>query len=525
MQGADFLDDTSETTDHETKSGDGFFGWLLSLLSPENDPEREKKKLLKDIAKQLKRHRYKFYKPGSEEVLPPMAEFFHEIYRVVGPAQVFLERAEGSSAIRAIIIEYYLSDEQRQMLDMFSAENIRALAEKMDTKQLAAQLKDKLVAFYSAFDNDKVRQIEDTFGLFQLFLEIVHFDYYFLLKKFDSGLPERDLMYKPKFEQINGDYIVDDLKDFLSILPQIQADAPWKNLFEILKAYKAEGVVSVPAWKKALRSVVDVRKSYVLRLIVQHISKDPYYREQSFPGSDRIVDDYLSKIKTQTELTIQKILKERRGKKIDQITQFVFGTTAVSRMKFYTEKTNMTFAKKMMGGFIHVEPLNYLKAFLLDYFKRDIKDLVDILLIRGRWTTNLMSQQLSDSFHALMELSERLVKFDDSLAEEGERGIALKAALSKSDRDKNAQIILRKILKDINDEAYTILQQSAQNLVSMGKNLKTVLEDYGKKPHQVLNNWSELEAVSDQNLEEQITAVYKKTYYFIQLLQFFVQRK
>ncbi len=86
----------------------------------------------------------------------------------------------------------------------------------------------------------------------------------------------------------------------------------------------------------------------------------------------------------------------------------------------------MVFSKKMLGGFTHVVPLNYLKAFLLDYFKKDIREVVDILLIRGKWSTNLTSQQLSEAFHNLMTAADELVKFAESLSEEGQRGISLR---------------------------------------------------------------------------------------------------
>ena len=41
-------------------------------------------------------------------------------------------------------------------------------------------------------------------------------------------------------------------------------------------------------------------------------------------------------------------------------------------MKYYTEKENLAFAKKMLGGYIYIAPMNYLKAFLVDFCKKDI---------------------------------------------------------------------------------------------------------------------------------------------------------
>ncbi len=209
---------------------------------------------------------------------------------------------------------------------------------------------------------------------------------------------------------------------------------------------------------------------------------------------------------------------------MEKLSALVFGTSVVTRTKYYTERANMAFSKKMLGGFLYIAPVNYLKAFLLDYFKKDVKAIVDVLLIRGKWTTNLMSQQLSESFHGLMQVSEKLVAFDDSLAEEGEQGTKLKNLVHRADKDKNSLLILRKLLKEINDEALVLIQGSVQYLIVIGKNLKMLIEDYEKKPHELVINWKEVEGAVEGEIKEKLSDIYKKMYYFIQLIQLFIKK-
>ena len=66
---------------------------------------------------------------------------------------------------------------------------------------------------------------------------------------------------------------------------------------------------------------------------------------------------------------------------------------------------------------------------------------------------------------------------------------------------------------------------SAQNLIIMGRSLKAVLEDKGKKNHQLIINWKEIESASESDVKEEISRVYRKIYHFVQLMQFFVKRK
>ena len=77
----------------ETEGGakpSGVLQRIFSMFSGMGDPDAEKKKFLRIIAKELPRSRYKFYKPKGQEALPGLPRFFHEIYRITAPAQVLL---------------------------------------------------------------------------------------------------------------------------------------------------------------------------------------------------------------------------------------------------------------------------------------------------------------------------------------------------------------------------------------------------------------------------------------------------
>jgi hypothetical protein len=177
----------------------------------------------------------------------------------------------------------------------------------------------------------------------------------------------------------------------------------------------------------------------------------------------------------------------------------------------------------MLGGYIFVQPMNYLKAFLLDFVKKDIKEIIDTLLIKGEWTTNVMAQQISESLHHLLEISDQVLQFDESLADEGEIGSKLKMMATKADRDQNSMTILKKLLKEVNDRAQMMIKGAAQSLIAVGKNIKLCIEDHQKQPHELIINWKELDNALEQDIQTMMSAVYKKIYYFIQLLQFFIK--
>ncbi len=509
----------------EAKSG--FLGKLLSVLTKASDPDKDKKKQLKEIEKQLKRHKFKFYKPKTGEALSAMAKFFYEIYSIVGPAKILLDHAEASVVLKTIIIENYLTEEQLKMKESFEDAEIRKAIEnqKGDVKAVTENLKSNLVNFFSIFDNTKVQKINNTFNLMTLFLDFISFDYYFLLRKFDSRFPENDFTYSPRFEDINGEYIVEDLKDFIILIPFLGLDEEWDSLFDVLSEYKGTEIINRKNWQKVLRKNRDVRVSKIMELIIRAVDKDPSYTFTAQKPNKRIVEDYLNKLKSQVELSIQKVLKEKQNRKIEGLAKEVFGTTAISRMKNYTENANIAFSRKMLGGYTYVTPVNYLKAFLIDYCKKDIREISDILLIRGKWTTNISSQQLSDAFYGLMSATEELIAFDEQLSEEGKRGSEISKLLKRRDADKSNITLLRKMLKDINNDALRLMNTSGGHLVAIAKSFKLVYEDYNKKRPELITNWKEIGPQFEGGVAPCLTEAYKKSYYFVQLLQMYTKKK
>jgi len=502
----------------------GFFERILLFFLGGGDPEREKRKLLKQIANNLKKLRFKFYRPKEEQALPALARYFFEIYKVVGPARNLLANAAESAALRAIVVENHLTEEQKSLRQHFEESTIREQAVAISPKELVAQLKESMVRFFSDFDPQVVKQINAIFSSLLCFIRFVSFDFYFVIRKFDSSFQENNFTGSPKFETINIEYVADDLKDFLDVSFPMDRDADWGNVLDVLKLYRGMDVVSRPAWNKLISTIDDIRKSGVLTLIIQHAEKDPFYKPEISITSERIVEPYLDKLKTQTEAAIQKILSERRNQKVDQLCKAVFGSVAVSRSKNYTERASVTFEKRLVTGFTRTEPLNYLKAFLLDFFKKDIREIHDLLIIRGRWSTSILSQQLSEAFHQTMSVAESIVRFDDSLADEGELGMKLRKAMGRIvDRDPASSRLLRTQLDEVNRMAQHMINEAAQNLIVIAKNLKLILDDYARTDHELLLNWKEIEAISEEPIKGRIVVIYKKIFFFVQLMQLFVK--
>ncbi|GAB1433440.1 DUF5312 family protein [Spirochaetota bacterium] len=519
---------TTNSAKKENKPGsdssfsNSFLGKVLGLFGM-GEPDADKKRLVKTIGKDLSRSRYKFYKPRSLEALPVLAKFFYETYKIIAPAQLVLTNAAQSGVLKSFVIDSFLTEEQKLMAEALYESNIQEKGKQIGIKELQEHVKQTMISFFSLFDSEKTAQIDNAYSTILSFINFINFDFFFLIKKFDSNVSERSFSYDPKFEAIAGDYISDDIHDFLEVFLSLNMDADWKRIFSALKEYKNLDVIQVDSWLKLVPALKDVKNSGVLEQILMHITEDPFLSIVPKPAVERIVEPYLDKLKNQAAITIQKIVQERRNSKIDELSKAVFGTSIVLRMKNYTEKANSVYAKRMLGGFTQTNALNFLKAYLIDYFKKDVREIVDTLLIRGQWSTILQSQQLSDAYHSLLEVSEDIIEFDDSLGDDGLLNAKLRNTMAKVDRDRDSVKYLRQILKDVNDKAIDLINRAAINLITVGRHLKALIEDYAKPRHELIQNWKDVENSIDIPIKDLMMESYKKLYYMVQLLQYYTK--
>jgi hypothetical protein len=498
-----------------------FLDKLLSLFGGNKDPESAKKRQLKQLVKELSGNKYaRFYRPKTEDADSSLGKFFYDIYRVIASAQVLLQNAAKSAQLKQTVAEAFLDKNLQEIKARLSPESIEDRAQKTPIKNLTAQLEKDLAALSAAFDSSRIESIDRCYSLILALAQFVSYDFFFLLKKFDSGVTERNFSYQPKFSAVRGEYLSDDLKDFLEIAFALDPDQDWKTALRILKIYKNGIDVAAPdQWNRVLVNLRELRKSNILELMIRHIDKKPQWISQPKLVDEHIAAAYLEGKRTEVRAAIDQIVNAKKNAQVNALAKMIFGSAEIERTKFYTVKGSEIYVKKNFDGFLFAVGINYLKAFLLDHFKKEIRELCDLLLIRGQWTNINLSQQMSGCFHRIMELSDKLIAFDETLSENGENGSRLKASILKADRDKSQARYVVLILKNVNDEAQGLINASGQALIGIGKNLKTLLEDYQKPTKELILNWKELEGASETPIGQRMADTYKKIYYFVQMLQ------
>ena len=102
----------------EPQAKESFFQSLLASLFKSSNPEAEKKRRLKLIAKNIAKTKYhNFYRASSGEMLAPFGKLIFDIYKIIASAQMMFRNAQNPAIFKRQIINYVMSDQQLAMLE------------------------------------------------------------------------------------------------------------------------------------------------------------------------------------------------------------------------------------------------------------------------------------------------------------------------------------------------------------------------------------------------------------------------
>ncbi|MBE6350637.1 MAG: hypothetical protein E7062_07845 [Spirochaetaceae bacterium] len=507
----------------KSNTEESFFQRIFGSLFGGKNPEAEKKRLLRSIAKNLSKTKYKFYKASSGEITAEFAKFFYEIYKTISSAQLLIQNVKNENHFKTFTIDTSLSKKQQEITERLTEEAILLRSKTTDIDELTNQIRNDLLAFSAEFDAKKIDQVDSLYVKFLSFKNFVCFDYYFMLKKFDSHLQERDFNYIPRFETIRAEYVLDDIIEFINAAWNLSFGQSYADVFAIVKAIKGIDPINQQNWQKISNKIRNLKESRCLEMITQLISKNPDLRQNPKVSSESIIQPMIDKMRNDAEKVLQKIEQERKNNKVGEYLNHIFGTTNVVRLKNYSESGSHPFERKKVGSFVYHQPLNYLKAFLNDYLKKDIREMADLILVRGKWSTAALANQMSDVYHTLLDIANQITEFDETLAEDKDFGMKTKTMLVKVDRDRDAARILQSIINDANEQAHMLLTSGSQNLILFAKNLKMLLEDKEKQSPDMIINWKELEHFADWPIKQKGIEIYKQIHALITLIKCFIK--
>jgi len=496
------------------------FEKFLELVTGVGSEERIKQRKLKEVSKELNSLKFKFYNFKKDQVLPQFGEYFYEIYRICQNFTRFFDVKNHNVTIKQFLFEFIIPKKQLEIKQKLERDKIEELIRNSkDTKVAFEQIKQLLSDFVKSFDNDTVKSINNTYNQIVDISNLTNFDWFFLVHKFDSAIAEGNFNYKPNFEILEGKYILEEIIAINDYIYSINLNMDWKSVFEYLKAISGENGV-VDLLKKLLQLIKVLKRDDYLLKMIKLISKDPFFKHKEFVSKAKIVQDYIRDFQLEVQGIVQICVKEIGKEKINKLLLEIFRTTVIVRLKNYSQKINDFLLNKGVNSQLkYIDPLNYLKAFLLDICKGEIKTRVDFLIIKGTWESNTKSSEYSAVLEKFNNLSDKLLEFDNRCSEDDTYGRELRKLSGVLKHDPKARLSVKKVLARIDNDAVKLLLEGIEVFTIGAGKIKVLIEDYNQKIPKIIIDFHKIKWDFSSDINKDLTEIYKKLYNMVNLLR------
>jgi hypothetical protein len=499
---------------------DNILGKVVSFIAGGDEPESDKKILLRQVVKELGQNRYgKFFRLRTEEIDPSFAAYVNEVYKIVYPACVFAQNSARVSRLRQLTVEAFLPKETLELLRRLRPEAVQERVRQLEPKELGRQLKEDLNGLRVGFDGGRTAGMNRCYNLITALLQFAGFDFLSLLRHFDTSLPEGATGYVPRFQPVKAVDVIQEIGRFRGLIQRLEPGDDWKNALTALKiAGDGQELFSFNTWNMLLMNLREMKNSNIIELMGQLATKNPIWQVKHEVIDEHLAETWFAAKEKEVNAVVDGVLAKQRNSQIETLAAGVFGAVSVTKLNFYNREISDACIDIGLDGFAYAAPLNYLMAFIQDFVTKEMQELCDLLLVRGQWVNNALSLEMSGAVHAITDTIEPIEELDLSLSDTGTYGSRFKGALSRVERDKTQARYVNNIAAELDEKALDLINQAVQGLVVVGKHMKSLLGDSQKTPPEVVINWKELGYFTKLPITQRLTEAYKKINYFVQLM-------
>jgi len=496
---------------------------VFSFFSSDNSND-DKQNMLKQIGKELGQNKFaKFFRVRSEETDSSFISFLFSVYKIIYPIKVFINDGRKMAKLRQMTVELCIDKNIMETVNRLDPHTLDIKVKTVPGEELIASIQSDIEKLVTQFDSAKIAAVNHRYEMTAALGQFVRYNFLGFFKKFDPHFADGSFTIEPKFPSIKTILIIDEISEFLSVTQPLKPEDDWNSFLNLLKIIDGQDLVIPDQFFNMIKTLREIHTSRILELMVQYTLRNPVWQWKHIAYNETIGENWLEVRKSEANGYIQKINSAKKTSQINALTKQIFETSDLVRLENYTVQLGEVYRKRKLEPFLYADGLNYLKAFLDDYIEKEIKELCDILLIRGQWTNNNMSREMSEALHELEESAQLIADLDLVMSEDGADGSRLHAALLRFDRDVTQARYINNIVGKNNDDAKEIINGAAQSLIIIGKHLKNLIEDVQKKHPELLVNWREINLASKEPIAQRMVVDFKRINYFIQLMHLCTQ--
>ncbi len=471
------------------------------------DANYERKKLLRKVKKELKTLVPPVYNPSNHTITSHFAELIFDIYRFTNPLKAILNFEESKldkSRMEQFFVEIHLDENQKNIIQQLNQEEFAKILEEEGIKGLDQKINNILHQLQNSISREQIMAINTNFTRLIELSRLANFDMYQLLRRFAPALKENVITDPPKFREVDGRYLIDELKELSELIYSMNLRGDFIKPLGILGQAKGKQILPDSDIKKLIVLLINLVKNNYLPLMTGFILKNPFFRPIRNQKTENLVQNYMKDLLLATKKIRDLVVDLLRKRRINQLTEELFGTSQIRAIEHYTEALDDLFQKAKVETYSFVQSLNFLKYFLMEKYNRYIRENLNQLLLHGDFIDQQLRNDVSESHHECNGLIKSILALDQSLDGSAERGIKIKVLLKKAHSEATGQRILNDFIEAINEEAHLITFKAIKSFTLITSTLKLIAEDYKTGSQKTVTNIRAIGGPDNKELMSQL---------------------
>ena len=467
-------------------------------------PSLVEKVRLQEYANRISGSKYHFVDLKTGALTDTLAKFVFDMYKVIGPLLHSLKEEfiiKDGKQFSYYLIEVSFNEE---MKNLYLTLNKEYMTEKLNSGEkinnVFNDVKNNFSKFKKFISSDNGREINLTFNLLKDFAAISNFDFFLFLRAFCPSFVDGAYNSNPTFKSTSNIQVVDDL---IRLDEAVKSIVIRKELASALKIFqKYIGVPEIPEnnIKTFLARVKYLQTPNLLSDIIIYLLKDFTYKSSGNSSNVNIFVNYITDCTNNLKKDMNEIVSEIKANKITTMREKTFSGIEIMKMSNINDDKNEVLEKYECTTFTCVEPLEYIKTFVVEIFDIKYKAPLNDMFLGVDFANKERNSMGLDAFYTLNDSNTEIVNFDAQLSPESENFKRFKSWTITKNKALTSRDLIEAMVKKLDDEGNKIIINAYNSVLDLTSIVKNIIEDYNNGTKNEILNANKIPALERFNL-------------------------
>lgn len=482
-----------------------FFDYIKYNLFNIRTPELVEKMRMEEYSDRISKQKYNFVDLKTKSLTAVCAKFIFEIYKVIGPLLSALKEEfiiKDGKQFSYYLIEVSFTDEIKEL---YSTLNRDYMTEQIkggkNPNNVFTEIKNNFIKFKKYISGESGKEINLTFNLLKDFAQLSNFDFFLFLRAFCPSFADGAYSSNPQFKPSSNMQIVDDLVKLDYAVNSIMIRKELLSALNIFQQYLGMSPIPEKNIKSFLTRIKYLQSPNVLSDIITYLLKDFTYKCTINPSNTNIFVNYITDFTNNLKKDMDSIVADIKSSKIAGMRNRMFNGIEILKLSNINEDKNEQLEKFDCPIFTCVEPIQYIKTFIIEMFDIDYKAALNDMFLGAEFISKERNSQGLDAFYILSDAREVIQEFDATLSPESENFKRLKTWIVSKNKANANRDLIETMVNKIDTEGNKIILSVYNSVIDLTTIIKNIVEDCNKGTKTEIINYSKIQYLQKFNLD------------------------